>query len=223
VFQLTLKYIFNLLLTLMLVTTAAAQSTDTVKHMYLPTGLRVGTDMLSIVRSYAGEKFDGWEVNADIDFYKYYVAVDYGNWARHLTLPSGDYENKGTYFRVGADVNLLAKDPDRNMIFFGLRYGQSSFREQLNYESTDIYYGTLQHELENSNMTGRWGELTTGLRVKIWKGLWMGYTARLKFRPRTQGGGQLTPYEIPGYGLAASKNYWGFNYQIFWKIPFRKD
>jgi hypothetical protein len=206
----------------MVSTGTIAQPADTV-HSYRPTGLRIGTDVLSIVRSYAGEKFDGWEVNADIDFYKYYGAVDYGSWARHLAIPAGNYENKGTYFRVGGDVNLLAKDPDRNMIFFGVRYGQSSFSEQLNYESTDIYFGTLQHELVNSNVIGRWAELTTGLRVKIWKGLWMGYTARLKFRPRTHGAREFTPYEIPGYGLAANKNYWGFNYQIFWRIPIRKN
>lgn len=199
-----------------------AQSADTLRHKYLPTGLRIGTDVLSIVRSYAGEKFDGWEVNADVDFYKYYLAVDYGSWSRHLTLPTGNYENDGTYFRVGADVNFLAKDPDRNMVFLGLRYGQSSFSEHLNYESTDVNYGILQHELVNSNMTGRWGEVTTGLRVNLWKGLGMGYTVRLKFMPRTQGGGELVPYEIPGYGLAANKIYWGFNYQIFWRIPFRK-
>jgi hypothetical protein len=195
-------------------------STDTLKNKYLPTGLRIGTDVLSIVQSYAGQKFDGWEVNADVDFYKYYLVIDYGSWARHLTLPTGNYENDGNYIRVGVDLNLLAKDPDRNMFFLGFRYGQSRFNEYLNYESNDAVYGPLQHELVNSNTIGRWGELTTGLRVKIWKGFWMGYTARLKFMPRTRGAGELVPYEIPGYGLAANKTYWGFNYQIFWRIPF---
>lgn len=199
-----------------------AQSTDTVQHKYLPTAVRISTDVLSIVRSYAGDKFDGWEVNADVDFYKYYLAVDYGSWSRHLTLPTGNYENDGNYFRIGADVNFLVKDPDHNMVFLGFRYGESHFNEQLNYDSTDVNYGPLQRELVNDNMTGRWGELTTGLKVNLWKGLGMGYTVRLKFIPRTQGGEGFIPYEIPGYGLTANKVSWGFNYQVFWRIQFRK-
>jgi hypothetical protein len=199
-----------------------AQSVDSLKNKFLPTGLRVGTDAFSIIRAFASEKFDGWEVNADVDFYNYYLVVDYGSWARHLTLPTGNYENSGNYFRAGVDINLLKKDPDRNMVFLGFRYGQSAFQEQLSYVSTDVNYGTLQHELTNSNMIGRWGELTTGLRVKVWKGFWMGYTIRLKFRPKTKGETELIPYDIPGYGLAESNVYWGFNYQLFWRIPFRK-
>jgi hypothetical protein len=50
----------------------------------------------------------------------------------------------------------------------------------------------------------------------------MGYTARMKFAPGVKGGGALVPYDIPGYGLAAKAPYWGFNYQLFWRIPFRK-
>ena len=205
-----------------LISTASAQPADSLKNKYLPTSLRIGTDALAIIKSYAGNKFDGWEVNADVDFYKYYLAVDYGNWARHLTLPTGNYENSGNYFRVGTDINFLAKDPDRNMVFIGLRYGQSNFSEQLTYQSIDVNYGLMRHELVNSNVTGRWAEITSGLRVKVLKGFWMGYTIRLKFLPKTQGGGELIPYDIPGYGLAASKNYWGFNYQLFWRIPFRR-
>ena len=51
---------------------------DTVKVNYMPTGIRLGTDLLSIIMSQVDEKFNGWEVNADVDFYRYYFAVDYG-------------------------------------------------------------------------------------------------------------------------------------------------
>ena len=30
-----------------------------------------------------------------------------------------DYSNDGNYGRIGADVNFLTKDPDKNMFFFG--------------------------------------------------------------------------------------------------------
>ena len=56
---------------------------DTVKVNYMPTGIRLGTDLLSIIMSQVDEKFNGWEVNADVDFYLYYLAVDYGYWAKN--------------------------------------------------------------------------------------------------------------------------------------------
>jgi hypothetical protein len=69
-------------------------------------------------------------------------------------------------------------------------------------------------------------EVTSGLRVKIISGFWMGFTARLKFAPSATGGGLLVPYDMPGYGIISKDPYWGFNYQLFWRIPlpkFKKD
>src|SRR6188508_2378397 len=59
---------------------------DTTSHhlsmKYFPTGIRFGTDAFSLVRNTYDETFKGWEVNADVDFYRYYLAVDYGSWGR---------------------------------------------------------------------------------------------------------------------------------------------
>ena len=196
---------------------------DTVKVSYAPTGVRIGTDLISIGKSQFDPKFKGWEVNADIDFYRYYLAVDYGYWAKHLDIKNGTYENSGNYFRVGADVNFLLKDPDRNMFFMGYRYGQSNFDHSSNhikYFVVDPQYGFSSSDI---GVSAHWMELTAGLRVKIWKMIWMGYTARFKFAPRAKGYSEMQPFDIPGYGLFEKKIYWGFNYQIFFKIPVRKQ
>ncbi len=49
----------------------------------------------------------------------------------HFSVIRGNYSNDGTYWRVGVDVNLLVKDPDRNMLFFGARYGKANFSQDL--------------------------------------------------------------------------------------------
>ena len=36
-------------------------------------------------------------------------------------------------------------------------------------------------EYHDGGVNAHWIELTGGLRVKIWKAMWMGYTARFKF------------------------------------------
>ena len=83
------------------------------------------------------ETFDGWELNADVDFYRYYFVVDYGYWARDYVADDGVYSNGGDYVRVGADVNFLKKDPEKNMFFFGMRYGRSAFSEDLTVDKID--------------------------------------------------------------------------------------
>jgi hypothetical protein len=212
-----------LVLTQMVFAQEEDAKTDSTNRKFIPTGLRIGTDVISLVKSQAGTKFDGWEVNGDIDFYRYYLTVDYGWWSRELELKNGDYQNTGHYWRVGADINFLLKDPDKNMFFLGFRYAGSSFDESLAFQYTDTSFGTIDTQLDNTARTARWMELTSGLRVKIWKMLWMGYTGRLKFAASEKGSKNFDTYDIPGYGVTAKSVYWGFNYQVFVRIPVRKQ
>jgi hypothetical protein len=196
---------------------------DTIKIDYRPTGIRIGTDAIAIARNFYDKTYSGWEVNADVDFYRYYLAVDVGSWSRTYLPDSGSYSNKGSYWRVGADVNFLLKDPDRNMLFFGLRYGYSNFSESMRVLDSDKIWGTFSNTYSNPDVTARWLELNAGLRVKIWKMIWMGYTARFKFGLKTKGYIDMIPSDVPGYGSTDKDNTWGFNYQIFFRIPVRKQ
>ncbi|MEJ0054218.1 MAG: DUF6048 family protein [Bacteroidota bacterium] len=103
-----------------------------------------------------------------------------------------------------------------------MRYGHSSFNESAILNVNGGAFGTTQKSLTNSAVTASWGEVTAGLRVKIWKEFWMGYTARMKFLPATRGDTELKAFDIPGYGLNGSGFYWGFNYQVFYRIPIKK-
>lgn len=199
-----------------------SQSADSAKS-YLPTGIRLGTDLITLGKGQFSNKFNGWELNGDVDFNRYHVAVDYGSWGRSLALKNGLYENDGRYWRVGVDVNFLLKDPDRNMFFLGFRYAGTKFNEVLVYEYTDATFGLVNLPLKNTDRTARWGELVTGLRVKIWRELWMGYTGRLKFSVKERGAKSFDTYDIPGYGTLAKDIYWGFNYQIFWRFAWKKN
>ncbi|MCB0492285.1 MAG: hypothetical protein KDC93_07705 [Cyclobacteriaceae bacterium] len=198
-----------------------AQKADTIKNKYMPTGIRIGTDLIALAKIPLSDQFDGWEVSADVDLYKYYLTFEYGNWQKTKSSVDQSYSNSGNYFRVGGDVNLLLKDPDRNMFFVGLRYGRSSFDELLTYNLSDAVFGNTAEVKSNKGMVSGWGEVTVGLRVKLWRELWMGYTARLKMSPSIDEGGEFIVYDIPGYGLASKRTYWGFNYQLYWRFPVR--
>ncbi len=221
--------LIEILLLTLLSTLAYAQKKDSVRRDtvtikdYIPTGIRIGTDLISLGKTQFQNDFSGWEINADIDFRRYYLALDYGSWARTFKSDSGNYSNDGTYWRVGVDVNFLLKDIDRNLFFVGARYGRANFSEDL---TIDIYnpFTTGRENLRfaHSGINARWFELTTGIRVKIWKILWMGYTARFKFGLKHDETDKIIPADVPGYGRTYKDSYWGFNYQIFVRIPVRK-
>lgn len=222
--------LINISLLSLLSTLAFSQKSDSVradsviKHSFIPTGIRVGTDLISILKTQFQDGFSAWEVNADVDFYRYYLAIDYGAGSRtFLSDTSGNYSNDGTYWRVGVDVNFLLKDPDRNMVFFGARYGKANFSQDLTVLAWNKF--TQSHETleyHNGSVNAHWIELTGGLRVKIWKALWMGYTARFKFGLQSDDTENIIPSDVPGYGRTNKDSYWGFNYQIFVRIPVRK-
>jgi hypothetical protein len=169
------------------------------------------------------DNFSGWEVSADVDFYRYYLVLEYGHWGRTFQPDSGNYNNDGNYFRVGADVNFLLKDPDKNLLFFGLRYGRSTFSEYLDIQVTDPVWGSVHRSYTNSSVTARWFEITGGLKVKVLNWLWMGYTGRFKFSLATSDTPEMLPHDVPGYGRTDKESYWGFNYQVLVRIPLKKD
>jgi hypothetical protein len=224
--------LINILLILLCSICAFSQKADSVradsvkKHSYIPTGIRVGGDLISPVKSQVQSNFTGWEVNADVDFYRYYLALDYGSWGRTFSSDSGYYSNDGTYWRMGIDVNFLLKDPDRNMFFIGARYGKANFSEDLTVVAYNHFLNPpslVTNGYTHSGINGSWFELTTGIRVKIYKIVWMGYTARLKFGLKYDNTENIIPSDVPGYGQTEKDSYWGFNYQIFIRIPLRKQ
>ena len=200
-------------------------SGDTIKltwNDYKPTGVRFGTDLIAIAKSQYVKGFSGWEVNGDVDFYRYYLVADYGMWRRDYISDSSSYSNNGRYFRAGVDVNFLKKDPDRNMLFFGIRYGRGNFSETLSTIVKDSLWGTYERSYNNDKARAGWFELTGGLRVKMWKFIWLGYTARFKFGLYTRNTSIMLPFDVPGYGHSDKTSTWGFNYQILIRIPVRK-
>ena len=196
--------------------------TDTIKNKYLPTGIRIGTDAISLIKSSYQDNFNGWEINGEIDLNHYYFALEYGKWGKQLSADSASYLNDGRYWRAGVDVNFLKKDPDRNVFFIGARYGHSTFSENLTLTSFDPIWGTLVNDFSNQNVNAWWLELTSGLRVKIWKIFWLGYTGRFKFGLKTDVTPEMLPHDVPGFGRTDKDTTWGFNYYVMLRIPIRK-
>lgn len=195
---------------------------DTVRNKFVPTGIRVGFDVVNFVKSRLQDNYNGWEFVGDLDFNRYYFTLEYGNWGRNVVADStATYANDGNYWRVGVDVNFLTRDPDRNVFFLGARYGRSMFTESMTVVASDPLWGDVSDSFYHSGIKASWVELTAGLRVKIWKIFWLGYTGRLKFALSTDGSPEMLSYDVPGFGRTHRETTWGFNYYVMLRIPVR--
>lgn len=200
-----------------------AQKSDTLaKKDFRPTGIRIGMDILSLIRNPIDDSFNGSEFSADVDFYRYYLVAEVGQWKRNFTTLDETYSNDGSYWRMGVDVNFLKKDEQKNMFFLGVRYASAAFNEQLDI-SLGNTWNTGSTSYSNTNTRATWAEATGGLRVKMGKFFWMGYTARYKFALNTKEQTNLVPHDVPGYGKTNKSSTWGFNYQLFFRIPFKGE
>ena len=51
--------------------------------------------------------------------------------------------------------------------------------------TSDPVWGDYQNTYTSDGEKARWFELTGGLKVRMWKNFWLGYTARYKFWLKT--------------------------------------
>jgi hypothetical protein len=223
-----LKYMSRLLCLMVLMGTLGVQGVVAQKGRFIPSGLRIGTDLVALPVNLFSAEQDKWEVTADVDFDRYLLVADYGWSSYALRDQTFGYKSNGSYFRIGPDVNFMHNDRDLNVAFFGLRYAASSFSDQLRYNTRaeiqeDIRWPESLENTSNSAAPARWAEMNAGLRIRVIQQFFLGFTLRYKFLFRTANtDGSLTPYFVPGFGKNIDADAWGFNYYAYYRIPFRK-
>ncbi len=229
------RYICSILLSLgVLVNSAPTWA----KARYWPTGIQLGVDVLRPFHyKYYGRVGMQYEFNAFMDFASLILEGDYGwgdiTWNGHNTETGIEnfYTNKGQYFRVGLNYNLLKDTPDKSMAFLGFRYARSFFKDRLVskvlYHHSEKGDSLMQHDgptinSKQDHVKARWFEAVAGVRVKVWKLLYAGGTIRYKFSLRLDGNNAHVPYDILGWGLNNDASF-GFNLYLSLRIPFVRD
>ena len=189
---------------------------------YMPTQVRVGYDLSSLVNTLANSDKTFFEVTADIDFDRYFVTMDYGIQERTRQGDDFLYKNRGSYFRIGPEVNFNHRDRRNSSLFLGFRYATAVFDDEMSYMIQDDVFGEFSGFSSNDRLNAEWLELVSGLKVKIWDQLFLGYTVRFKFAKSQDLSENLAPYDIPGYGRVDQDTAWGFNYYVFYRFKLRE-
>jgi hypothetical protein len=192
------------------------------KSFFIPTGLRIGTDLVALGVNAFGDNRQRYEFQADVDFHRIYLIGSYGVNQYQTSGEEFEYTNNGNYFRIGLEADFLKFDPDHNTLTFGLRYARANYSESLTTDILSPIYGPYQENLNNEAVSARWFEMTTGLRVMVLKNLYMGYTFRIQLNRRIFNATEFRSYDIPGFGRAEFKNRWTFNYYLTYRIPWKE-
>jgi len=188
------------------------------QSLVLPSAVRIGTDVMMLGESALNNETQRFEVTGDIDVYKYFISADLG-WSQKQIAGDGfTYENSGNYGRIGIDYNFIFSDVDDHVIFYGLRYARSFYNETFDYSMNDETYGSFDMSDKVQNGKARWLEMNVGLKTKIWKQFYLGWTGRFKFGRKSSGDGDFNSYEIPGFGLTTDKSRFGFSYYIYYRF-----
>lgn len=228
-----------LLFSLSVEQTYAQVSEDSVQQRvrkdFAPSVLRVGISLNDLVRTLSNSQDTRYSVQADLALDRYMIVVDYGRSETTLendpTRPGSDpysFSSQGSYFRAGVDVNLL-KDRERdnyladeNIIFFGLRFARAQIDETISFETNDPVWGTGTINQNNNGLGIIWAEMTAGVKVSVFKNIYLGYNLRFKFLRTFSEETALVPYQVPGFGRGSRETTFGFDYYLFYRIPFRR-
>lgn len=199
-----------------------------------PSGLRIGVTLNDLIRTATNAADTRYSFQGDLAFGRFMLVTEYGvantqqqNNPDRLALPY-TYDSQGSFLRVGVDVNLL-KDREANnydaagsILLFGLRFGRAQINDQLSYELVDPLWGTSVLTQENDGLVATWAEMTAGVKVEVFRNVFLGYNLRFKFAQGFSDEPELLPYYLPGFGRSDRPERFGFDYSVFYRIPLKR-
>ena len=225
-----MKLLFNIFLLLSVVSATAQVSLYSVpidslnkSRQYIPTGILIGAEILGPALHAFGNQLVSYEFTVETDINNYNLMVEFGHQEFSEKNENVDYTMTGNFIRFGPEVNFLRTDKELNSFTFGLRYAMSTFSEKLIGDITEDNWGAVPVNFDIQNNKSNWVEMTTGIKVRLYKGLFTGYILRFRFlRTGSLPDVPFTPYYVPGYGLADRQNTWGFRYYVIYRFQWSK-
>lgn len=214
----TLRLLFLLLLT----------STSACLHgqgdtIFRPSA-RLGFDVSGLARRFFEPESRALEFSADWEWRKnWFLALEGGGMAVDIEKDTHSYEAGGWFFRLGADYNFLQRpDPvHQDLVIALIRYGFGSLNHQApGIRVSNPYWGDYFTEIPSERFLAHWLELGGGLKTRIGKHLFMGWTLRARFLISQSRESLISPYTISGFGRHSGNTSVGIHYFLYYRIPF---
>ena len=194
-------------------------------------GLHIGVDIARPVISLFDENFSGFEVMADYRLtHRFYIAVEYGFDQDNQTESNLIAASKGSYLKIGGDFNAYNNWVGmNNAIYVGLRYGVSTFDQNLEgytiYTGDSTFPGTMVFDPRSyEGLTAQWAEFIFGIKTEILTNLFLSINLQLKNKFSEDIPENFNNLYIPGFNKTNDYGNFGvgFGYGISYLIPIYK-
>ena len=194
-------------------------------------GLRVGIDLAKIIRTSVDDDYSGFEIVGDYRFYKdFYAALELGNESLLRDEENISVKGSGSYARIGVDYNTYDNWYGmQNNIYVGLRYGFSTFKQELNSYRIFTTAGYFDPDVrtngeEESGLTAGWVELVLGLKVELFHNIYLGANVSIKNLISEKNPQRFDNLFVPGFSRTNDYSRFGvgYGYSISYLIPFYK-
>ena len=150
-------------------------------------GVSIGANFFDAIMMLAGQERGSFDIWADCSIHNWFFPVleaGIGFAGAHPDDGRCHFKMKPSpYVRVGINYNFLYKSNPDYQFHIGLRAGWSSFR----YDIFDIMPGSQYYisggpaNVAGLSSTAFYGQALAGLKVKIWRGIFMGWSVRYNF------------------------------------------
>jgi hypothetical protein len=194
-------------------------------------GVRVGADLYKLTRGLYDKNYNGIELVGDYRLTKkYYLAAELGSENKTTQDARLNSTAKGSYLKVGFDYNGYQNWLNmENIISVGLRYGVSTFSQQLNsYKiyNPNPYWGEMPWYTSGEKfggLTASWIEVVAGVKVKVINNIFVGFSLRMNTLVTNHKPANFDNLYIPGFNRTYNGTFGaGLNYTITYFIPIYK-
>lgn len=194
-------------------------------------GLRVGVDLAKPLRTLLEDGYSGFEIMGDFRVTnKFYAAVELGHEKKDWIEPYVSSKTNGSYAKIGFDFNAYENWLGMtNSINLGLRYGFSSFDQELLsyrvYTNNQVFPSqTINVPQEFTGLTAHWAEFILSIKTEIVKNLYLSLNAQLKRKISEDKPENFDNHYIPGYNRTYDSSEFGvgYGYSISYLIPIFK-
>ena len=206
---------------------SSAQTQDSIsyKERY---GITFGLDLSKIGRSFLEDNYTGAEAFID---YRYndriYIAAELGYDDKIYTEENLTSNTKGAYLKAGINYNSYENWIGmQNLIYAGFRFGAASFSHDLTdytiYTRDTFFNPDIRTEERSFNsLTATWVELKAGIRVEVFKNIFLGANVQLKFQTSATELNNFDHLYIPGFNRTydSSSIGAGWGYSISYMLP----
>lgn len=186
--------------------------TDTVKKAGpsspwpLFNGVTVGVNFFDAIMLIAKQSYASFDCSAAVSLHNWFfptVEAGLGFCDNHREDSSLRYKTRlSPYFKLGLDYNFLYKSSPDYFAGLGVRCGFARPTYEITGGSTSSGYWdqSSSFNIPSQSVSAWYGEALAAVRVKIWKGLSMGWSVRYRFKLKIPDASNSDPWFIPGYG-----------------------